>query len=131
MRRNVVASWILTFVFSPNHPHAGGVEFRVGDGGSRRDRIDFADTIGAVRSRAGLAVDQSRLDARHQVKRRHQSAAENSNDAELLGNNGHGDVYVLRFQLETERGAASVLSAWIIRDYEDFPRLITCYILQL
>ena len=57
------------------------------------------------------------------------STAENSNDAELLGNNGHGDVYVLRFQLKTERGAASVLSAWIIRDYEDFPHLITCYML--
>jgi hypothetical protein len=33
------------------------------------------------------------------------SAAENSDDAEPLGNNGDGEVYVLRFLLETEKGA--------------------------
>lgn len=32
------------------------------------------------------------------------SAAENSDEAESLGNNGHGEVYVLRFPLETQRG---------------------------
>lgn len=43
--------------------------------------------------------------------------------------NGHGEVYVLRFPLETQRERATVLTVWIIRDSEDFPRLITCYIL--
>ena len=57
------------------------------------------------------------------------AAAENSDEAEPLGNNGHGEVYVLRFPLETQRGRATVLTVWIIRDSEDFPRLITCYIL--
>ena len=57
------------------------------------------------------------------------SAAENSNEAQPLGYNGHGEVYALRFRLETQRGHAMVLTAWIIRDSEDFPRLITCYIL--
>jgi hypothetical protein len=57
------------------------------------------------------------------------SAAENSNEAEPLGNNGHGEIYVLRFVLATRRGQATVLTAWIVRDGEDFPRLITCYIL--
>ena len=57
------------------------------------------------------------------------SAAENSDDAEPLGNNGHGEVYILRFPVETRRGSATVLTVWIIRDGEDFPRLITCYIL--
>ena len=57
------------------------------------------------------------------------SAAENSDDAEPLGNNGHGEVYILRFPVETPRGSATVLTVWIIRDGEDFPRLITCYIL--
>ena len=56
-------------------------------------------------------------------------AAENSDDAEPLGNNGHGEVYILRFPVETRRGSATVLTVWIIRDGEDFPRLITCYIL--
>ena len=51
------------------------------------------------------------------------SAAENSDDAESLGNNGHGEVYILRFPVETRRGSATVLTVWIIRDGEDFPRL--------
>jgi len=55
-------------------------------------------------------------------------AAENSEEAEPLGNNGHGDVYVLRFPLETPRGRATVLTVWIIRNGEDFPRLVSCYI---
>jgi len=57
------------------------------------------------------------------------SAAENSDEAEPLGNNGHGEVYVLRIPLETQRGRATVLTVWIIRDGEAFPRLVTCYIL--
>jgi hypothetical protein len=56
------------------------------------------------------------------------SAAENSEDADPLGNNGHGEVYILRFSLETQRGRAKVLTVWIIRDGEDFPRLVSCYI---
>lgn len=57
------------------------------------------------------------------------SVVSSSDQAEFRGNNGHGDVYVLTFSLETERGKATVLSSWIIRDGEDFPRLVTCYIL--
>jgi hypothetical protein len=57
------------------------------------------------------------------------SAARNSEEAEPLGNNGHGEIYVLRFPLDTQLARATVLTAWIIRDGEDFPRLVTCYIL--
>jgi len=57
------------------------------------------------------------------------SAAEDSDDSLPLGNNGHGEIYILRFPVETQQGSATVLTAWIIRDGEDFPRLITCYIL--
>ena len=57
------------------------------------------------------------------------SAAKESDQAEAFGDNGHGEVYVLRFLLETQQGRATVLTAWIIRHGEDFPRLITCYIL--
>ena len=57
------------------------------------------------------------------------SAAENSDDAEALGNNGHGEIYRLRFELTSQQGRANVLTVWIIRDGEDFPRLVTCYIL--
>ena len=57
------------------------------------------------------------------------TAAASSDQADTRGDNGHGEVYVLRFPLETERGRATVLTAWIIRHGEDFPRLITCYTL--
>jgi hypothetical protein len=50
------------------------------------------------------------------------TAIENSDEVEFQGNHGHGDVYVLRVLLTKERGAATVLSAWIIRREEDFPR---------
>lgn len=55
-------------------------------------------------------------------------AAANSNHVGPKGNNGFGMVYVLRFPLTTTKGTAIVLSAWIIRHGEDFPRLTTCYI---
>jgi hypothetical protein len=54
--------------------------------------------------------------------------AMSSDQAQYLEDNGFGDVYVLRFRLGTSKGTATVLSAWIIRHGEDFPRLTTCYI---
>jgi hypothetical protein len=56
-------------------------------------------------------------------------AAVNSGTATFKGNNGHGDVYEIRFSFTTPKATATVLSAWIIRNGEDFPRLITCFIL--
>jgi hypothetical protein len=52
-------------------------------------------------------------------------AAINSNAAIAGGDNGFGETYVLRFLLTTEKGSATVLSTWIIRHNEDFPRLTT------
>jgi hypothetical protein len=57
------------------------------------------------------------------------AAASNSEEAEDLGDNGYGSVYVLRFPLHTDRGEATILTAWIVLRGEDFPRLTTCYIL--
>jgi len=54
--------------------------------------------------------------------------AANSNEFIALGDNGFGETYVLRFRLATDRGSATVLSAWIIRHNEGFPRLTTCFI---
>jgi hypothetical protein len=56
------------------------------------------------------------------------TAAAHSDQAEAKGDNGFGEVYVLRFPLRTDKGAATVLTAWVIRHGEDFPRLTTCYI---
>jgi hypothetical protein len=56
------------------------------------------------------------------------SAAENSDDAEPLGNNGHGEVYILVSSRNTERGCDGSNRV----DYPSsrrLPRLITYYIL--
>jgi hypothetical protein len=55
-------------------------------------------------------------------------AAATSKNAVHRGNNGFGEVYELRTTLTTRRGTATILSAWIIRNGEDFPRLTTCFI---
>jgi hypothetical protein len=55
-------------------------------------------------------------------------AAATSKNAVHCGNNGFGEVYELRTTLTTQRGTATILSAWIIRNGEDFPRLTTCFI---
>ena len=52
-----------------------------------------------------------------------------SDKSEARGDNGFGEVFVLRFPMSTETGSAMVLTAWIICHGEDFPRLTTCYIL--
>ena len=55
-------------------------------------------------------------------------AAASSEDAVAKGDNGYGKSYVLRSRLTTGKGSATVLSAWIVRHGEDFPRLTTCFI---
>jgi hypothetical protein len=56
------------------------------------------------------------------------AAAKNSDKFIALGDNGFGETYTLRFRLTTSKGSATVLSAWIVRRNEDFPRLTTCFI---
>lgn len=41
----------------------------------------------------------------------------------------YGQRYVIDFDFAGPRGAATIRSAWIIRRSEEFPRLVTCYIL--
>ncbi|MBI3782122.1 MAG: hypothetical protein HY270_01850 [Deltaproteobacteria bacterium] len=49
-------------------------------------------------------------------------------DCESKGDNGFGEVYVLRFPMRTKKGEAMILTARVIRRGEDFPRLTTYYI---
>jgi hypothetical protein len=58
----------------------------------------------------------------------HQAAA-NSTDAISTGDQGFGATFEIRFPLATDKGTTTVLSAWIIRHSEDFPRLVTCFII--
>ena len=63
------------------------------------------------------------------LERAVKQAASTSGETESRGDNGFGEVFVLRFPLETNTGSATILAARIIRYSEDFPRLTTCYIL--
>jgi hypothetical protein len=72
-----------------------------------------------------LGISIANLDILRQALR---DAAATADDVEARGDDGFGEVYVLRFRLVTDKGAATVVSAWIVRRGEDFPRLTTCYI---
>ncbi|NJN62185.1 MAG: hypothetical protein HC795_12200 [Coleofasciculaceae cyanobacterium RL_1_1] len=47
--------------------------------------------------------------------------------ATLRKTNEFGRHYNLKFWLETNTGSSLILTAWIIRTDEDFPRLTNCY----
>lgn len=42
---------------------------------------------------------------------------------------GYGQRYVVDFLMSTAAGQAAIRSAWIVRRGEDFPRLLSCYVL--
>ena len=44
--------------------------------------------------------------------------------------NDFGKYYNLKFFLATEQGESWILSTWIVRTGEDFPRLVSCYPLR-
>jgi len=48
--------------------------------------------------------------------------------AVALERNEYGQKYKLDFRIENEGKKAKIRSIWIIRDNEDFARLITCYV---
>lgn len=50
-----------------------------------------------------------------------------SENATLRKTNEYGQHYNLKFRLKTDVGASLILTAWIIRTHEDFPRLTNCY----
>ena len=54
----------------------------------------------------GLTLDHADL-LRHAV----QNAATESDDVQARGDNGYGEVFVLRFPLRTEAGSATILTA--------------------
>lgn len=50
-------------------------------------------------------------------------------DAVLGKLDKYGQRYVIDFDFTGPSGTATIRSAWITRTDEDFPRLVTCYIL--
>jgi hypothetical protein len=69
------------------------------------------------------------LGNKHILKAALLEAVVNSADAESMGDNGFGETFVLRFNLVTDKGSATIMSAWIVRRNETFPRLTTCYMM--
>jgi hypothetical protein len=43
--------------------------------------------------------------------------------------NAYGQKYIIDFPLSREGKTATIHSVWIVRNEEDFARLITCYVL--
>jgi len=41
----------------------------------------------------------------------------------------YGQRYMLDFEMGTETGSKTVLSGWIVRSGEDFPRFTSCWVL--
>ncbi|MCX8092261.1 MAG: hypothetical protein N3I86_15225 [Verrucomicrobiae bacterium] len=67
---------------------------------------------------------------RHRLEEALLQAAAVSEEARWIGDNGFGQVFVLPFRLSTARGSAVVASVWMVRYGEDFPRLVSCYIVE-
>jgi hypothetical protein len=42
--------------------------------------------------------------------------------------NDYGQRFIVEFQMLGLGGEVTVLSSWMVRDGEDFPRLTSCYI---
>ncbi len=50
-------------------------------------------------------------------------------EAELGEEDDYGQRYVIDLEVTGPTGTAPVRSAWIIRQEEDFPRFVSCYVL--
>ena len=44
--------------------------------------------------------------------------------------NVYGKKYTIDFEMSHSGQTAVIRSAWIVRDNENFPRLVTCYVLE-
>jgi hypothetical protein len=51
------------------------------------------------------------------------------NEDAMLGElDAYGQRYVIDFRMSTATGEATIRSVWIIRNDEEHPRLLTCYV---
>ena len=92
------------YVLNPEHRH-----------GRHKARV-FVSSLGITRQNQQLLSDALR------------KAATDSTDAISMGDQGFGEIFEIRFPLATDSGQATVLSTWITRRGEGFPRLVTCFI---
>jgi hypothetical protein len=83
--------------------------------GRHKARV-FESSLGITRENQQLLADALR------------KTAADSADVISVGDQGFGETFEIRFSLATDKGQATVLSGWIVRRDEDFPRLVTCFI---
>lgn len=50
-------------------------------------------------------------------------------EATLDKSNFYGQKYIIDFAMTYEDKTATIHSVWIVRHHENFPRLVTCYVL--
>jgi hypothetical protein len=53
-----------------------------------------------------------------------------TNDATKADESIYGKRFIVEFMLKNNKGEAKVRSTWIIRKYENYPRLTSCYIVK-
>ncbi len=53
-----------------------------------------------------------------------------ANDAQPALTNAYGKRFVIDFLMTTDDSSATIRSAWIVLNGEDFPRLTTCYVIE-
>ena len=52
-----------------------------------------------------------------------------SEECRLARKTNYGQRYLIDFELSHERRSAQIRSIWIVRKGENFPRLVTCYVI--
>lgn len=100
----VEAEKLLDYCLNPAHPR-----------GRHKARV-FAASLGLTRANADQLRD-ALLNA---------ACSDDAIRGEL---DGYGQRYVVDFTMSTATGQAAIRSAWMVRRGEDFPRLLSCYVL--
>jgi hypothetical protein len=90
-------------------------------------------------------LNSTHPEGRHKARVFHSALGISSGDAEFLrqaildavagtdavagDSDAHGARYLVDFELKRESRQAAIRTVWIVRRNEDFPRLLTCYVL--
>jgi hypothetical protein len=90
--------------------------------------LDINHTEGKHKARVFQSALELGLDDVEELKTALLNAIQ-AQDATPTNRNPYGQKYIIDFVMSRSGKQATIRSAWIIRDTEDFPRLITCYIL--
>lgn len=93
----------------------------------------------------GYSLNLNHVDGQHKARVFQAALNIDLNDAQFLKNalleavqtyeaipdqtNQYGQKYVIDFPLTHQNKTAIIHSVWIIRNDENFPRLVTCYVL--